>query len=137
MRPKLVPELICADIDCSLAFYTEVLGFAVLYDRPEERFAFLEREGAELMLEQSTGRRFLAAPLEHPYGRGINLQIQVSDIDALHAAVLAAGIAPYLPLEDKWYRRDDRLLGNRQFIVADPDGYLLRFFQGLGSRALE
>lgn len=137
MRPKLVPELICADIDCSLAFYTEVLGFAVLYDRPEERFAFLEREGAELMLEQSTGRRFLAAPLEHPYGRGINLQIQVSDIDALHAAVLAAGIAPYLPLEDKWYRRDDRLLGNRQFIVADPDGYLLRFFQSLGSRALE
>lgn len=137
MRAKLVPELICAEIDCSLAFYTEVLGFAVLYARPEERFAFLERDGAELMLEQSTGRRFLAAPLEHPYGRGMNLQIEVSDVDALHAAVLAAGIAPYLPLEDKWYRRDDRLLGNRQFIVADPDGYLLRFFQNLGSRALE
>lgn len=137
MRAKLVPELICAEIDCSLAFYTEVLGFAVLYARPEERFAYLTREGAELMLEQSTGRRFLAAPLEHPYGRGMNLQIEVSDVAALHAAVLAAGIAPYLPLEDKWYRRDDRLLGNRQFIVADPDGYLLRFFQGLGSRALE
>jgi hypothetical protein len=38
-------------------------------------------------------------------------------------------------LEERWYRRGDTRLGNHQFVVADPDGYLLRFFQDLGERA--
>ena len=135
MRPaKLVPELCCSDIDRSLRFYTDVLGFTVLYARPEERFAYLERDGAQLMIEQSTGRRFLAAELEYPYGRGINLQIEVAAITPLYETVQASGAPIYLPIEDRWYRRDDALLGNRQFIVQDPDGYLLRFFENLGSK---
>lgn len=132
---RLVPELICADFARSLAFYTELLGFAVRYARPEERFAYLEREGAELMIEQSVGRAFLAAPLEQPYGRGVNFQIEVGDVVALYARVGEAGCALYLPLEEKWYRRGDDEVGNRQFIVPDPDGYLLRFFQDLGMRS--
>ncbi|WP_429228778.1 bleomycin resistance protein [Inquilinus ginsengisoli] len=135
--PKLVPELYVSDIGRSRRFYTEVLGFAVLYDRPEERFAYLVREGAALMLDQPAdpGRTWLAGPLEHPYGRGVNLQIEVGDIDPLHAAVLAAE-ALLLPLEERWYRRSDAQLGQRQFVVQDPDGYLLRFCQDLGSRPL-
>ena len=133
-HPRLVPELVCSDIERSVAFYTGVLGFKVAYQREEERFAYLERESAELMLEQPAGRSFVAAQLEHPYGRGINLQIEVSDVDSLLNVVTAAAASLYLPLEEKWYRRDDVLLGNRQFIVQDPDGYLLRFFQDLGSR---
>jgi catechol 2,3-dioxygenase-like lactoylglutathione lyase family enzyme len=130
----LVPELICSDIERSLHFYVSMLGFTVLYARPEERFAYLEREGAQLMIEQPTGRAFLAGDLAHPFGRGINLQIRVSDVDALHARVYAAGLPLYLPLEEIWYRRDQVRLGNRQFIVQDPDGYLLRLYSDLGSR---
>ncbi|MBW8729249.1 MAG: VOC family protein [Inquilinus limosus] len=134
--PSLVPELYVSDIDRSRRFYTGVLGFAVLYDRPEERFAYLVREGAALMLDQPAdpGRIWLAGPLEHPYGRGINLQIEVADVDALHVAVLASGAPIERPLEERWYRRDSVLLGQRQFVVQDPDGYLLRFCQDLGSR---
>jgi catechol 2,3-dioxygenase-like lactoylglutathione lyase family enzyme len=132
---RLVPELVCADIERSLHFYTRVLGFTVSYARPEERFAVLDREGAQLMLEQPTLRAFLAAELVHPYGRGINLQIEVDDVDALHARVRAAGSPLFLDMEEKWYRRDDTEVGNRQFIVQDPDGYLLRFFQDLGARS--
>jgi catechol 2,3-dioxygenase-like lactoylglutathione lyase family enzyme len=135
-RPKLVPELICSDFNQSIAFYTDVLGFSVLYARPEDRFAYLDRDGAELMLEQPAGRRFLAGELEYPYGRGINLQIAVDDVDALYAKVEEAGAPIYLPMEEKWYRREHTLLGNRQFIVQDPDGYLLRLFQNLGSRPI-
>jgi hypothetical protein len=40
----------------------------------------------------------------------------------------------YLPPEEKWYRRGAEEVGQRQFVVADTDGYLLRFCQGLGSR---
>ncbi|WP_395681010.1 bleomycin resistance protein [Inquilinus sp.] len=136
--PKLVPELYVSDIGRSRRFYTEVLGFAVLYDRPEERFAYLERDGAALMLDQPAdpARTWLAGPLEQPYGRGINLQIEVVDIDPLHAAVLAAGAPLLLPLEERWYRRDGGQVGQRQFVVQDPDGYLLRFCQDLGSRPI-
>lgn len=134
--PKLVPELYVSDIDRSLRFYTGVLGFAVLYDRPAERFAYLDLDGAALMLDQPAdpGRLWLAGPLEPPYGRGINLQIEVADVDALNAAVLAVGAPIERPLEERWYRRRDEWLGQRQFVVQDPDGYLLRFCQPLGSR---
>jgi catechol 2,3-dioxygenase-like lactoylglutathione lyase family enzyme len=133
---KLIPELYCSDLQRSLAFYTGVLGFNVLYARPEERFAFLEREGAQLMLEQSTNpaRTWLTGELTPPFGRGINFQIEVRDVDALYAAVQAAQAPIFLAMEEKWYRRDTTLLGNRQFLVLDPDGYLLRFFQDLGAR---
>lgn len=134
MGAPLVPELVCSDIDRSLRFYRDVLGFSLRYARPEERFAYLEREGAELMLEQPTGRAFLAAEPAFPFGRGMNLQIAVSTVDALHAAVLAAGADVFLPLEESWYRRGAEEAGNRQFVVMDPDGYLLRFFQDLGAR---
>lgn len=131
---KLVPELCCSDIERSLRFYTEILGFSVAYARPEDRFAYLDREGAQIMLEQSTGRAFVAGELSHPFGRGVNFQIEVSDIAVLHSRVSASGASIFLPLEDAWYRQDQTLLGNRQFIVQDPDGYLLRFFQNLGSK---
>ena len=131
----LVPELSCADFARSLAFYTELLGFAVRYVRPEERFAYLECEGAELMIEQSVGRALLAAPLEYPYGRGVNFQIEVGDVDELYARLISARCPLYLSLEEKC-RRDAEEVGNRQFIVPDPDGYLLRFFQRLGTRPL-
>jgi catechol 2,3-dioxygenase-like lactoylglutathione lyase family enzyme len=138
MSARLVPELDVADLDRSLRFYVGVLGFAVRYARAEERFAYLDLDGAELMLEEAAGpgRRFRTAPLEPPFGRGINLQIAVPDVDAVFARAAAAGFVAVVPLEERWYRVDARELGNRQFVVADPDGYLLRPFTDLGARPL-
>jgi catechol 2,3-dioxygenase-like lactoylglutathione lyase family enzyme len=130
MGPKLVPEIDVADLAASLRFYVEVCGFAVAYERPEEGFAYLEREGAELMLQAAAGpgRRFRTAPLEHPYGRGVNLQIEVADAGALHASVVAAGVEPLIDLERRPYLVRGTEVTSEQFVVADPDGYLLRFF---------
>lgn len=93
---------------------------------------------AELMLEQPTrsSRTFLAAPLTHPRGIGINLQIAATDVEALCKRCQDAGLNVLLSLEERWYRRGDTELGNRQFVVADPDGYLLRFAEDLGQREL-
>jgi catechol 2,3-dioxygenase-like lactoylglutathione lyase family enzyme len=134
--PRLVPELDVDDLERSLAFYVNVIGFRVLFARPEERFAYLDLDGVHLMLEEVGGscRLFSEAPLEHPYGRGVNLQIQVADVEAIHTKVLAGGFTMPIPLEDRWYRQNKIENGNRQFVVADPDGYLLRFFTGLGQR---
>ncbi|WP_421865264.1 VOC family protein [Parvibaculum sp.] len=134
----LVPELYVSDFDRSLAFYRDRLGFGLVYMRAEERFAFLEREGAQLMIEQpqDPSRTWLKGEESCPYGRGINFQIRVDDADALAASIAAAGISLFLPLEEKWYRRDGELLGNRQFVAEDPDGYLLRFYSDLGTRPI-
>jgi lactoylglutathione lyase len=133
--PRLTPELICSDLEVSLAFY-HLLGFQIGYDRPQERFAYLERDGADLMLEQplSRGRLHPRVELDHPYGRGINLTIDVDDVDQLHVAVLSAGHELFLPLEERWYERATDAVGVRQFAVQDPDGYLLRISQHLGTR---
>ena len=37
-------------------------------------------------------------------------------------------------MEENWYRQDDKLLGNKEFLVQDPDGYLFRFSEDLGSK---
>jgi hypothetical protein len=113
-----------------------LLGFRVLYTRPEERFAFLDLGGAELMLEQphTKDRLWPKAELTKPFGRGVNFEIQVPDVDKLHAILVSAAIECFLPLEEKWYRRDDQEIGVRQFAVQDPDGYLIRLSQFLGTR---
>jgi catechol 2,3-dioxygenase-like lactoylglutathione lyase family enzyme len=136
--PSLVPELDVTDLERSLAIYVDVLGFRRQFIRPEERFAYLIREDVHLMLEEAggPGRRFHAAPLEFPLGRGMNLQIKVADVDALYADVRRSGLIIHIPLEERWYRQDQAEAGNRQFVVADPDGYLLRFFSNLGRRPL-
>jgi catechol 2,3-dioxygenase-like lactoylglutathione lyase family enzyme len=130
MRPKLVPELDVADLARALRFYVDVCGFRVDYERPEEGFAYLEREGAELMLQAADGpgRRFRTAPLEHPFGRGVILQIEVSDAGGLHVAMLEAGAEPLIGLERRTYRVRGEEVKTEQFVVADEDGYLLRFF---------
>jgi catechol 2,3-dioxygenase-like lactoylglutathione lyase family enzyme len=136
--PGLVPELDVSDLAQSLEFYVGLIGFVVRYERPEERFAYLTLDRAHLMLEEAAGpgRRFRPAPLEHPYGRGVNFQIAVADAAALHERVLAAGFVPLMPIEERWYRLDRGEIGLRQFAVADPDGYLLRFATQLGLRSL-
>lgn len=132
----IVPELYVSDLTRSLAFYVGVIGFRVRYARPEERFVYLELDGAELMLEQPTlsERTFLAGELVFPYGRGMNLSVPVPDADAVYGRVKQANASILLPLEERWYQQNSQEAGNRQFVVADPDGYLLRLVQSLGYR---
>ncbi len=136
---SLVPELAVSDWSRSRRFYCDILGFRALYDRPEEGFSCLTLGEAALMIDQvGLGRTFDSghAPDAYPFGRGLNLQIIVPDVAPLLAALAGAGVRLFLPLEDRWYRRDQTEVGNRQFVVADPDGYLLRFAQALGVRPI-
>lgn len=134
--PALVPELDVSDLVRSLSVYRHVFGFHLLFSRPNEAFANLAIGDAHLMLQEAEGpgRRFRTAPLYPPYGRGVNLQIAVPDVTACHRRVEDAGLPIVVAVEDRWYRQDDVERGQRQFVVADPDGYLLRFVQELGVR---
>lgn len=134
----LVPELAVRDWHVSLDFYCRLLGFSMVYDRPpEEGFAFLVIGEAQLMIDQvGVGRDFDNAPREHSYGRGLNLQIKVPALNPILDRLHDAGVALFLEPEERWYRSGQRELGQRQFVVADPDGYLLRLCEGLGDRPL-
>lgn len=133
-RPSLVPELLVRDIRRSLDFYCGCCGFTVLYQRPQEHFAYLQRQGAEIMLDQiGATRDWAAAELHYPFGRGMNLEIAVDDIMPIYQK-LNGTPQIFMQPEEKWYGTDKGEIGVRQFIAQDPDGYLLRFSQRLGAR---
>ena len=87
----LVPELLVADLGRSQEFYCGLCGFALRFARPEDGFAYLDLGGAQIMLEELAEEVWITAPLERPFGRGINLQIEVEDIAPLAARLVALG----------------------------------------------
>ena len=73
---KLIPELSVKDITRSKEFYLEILEFQLIYERVTEKFAFISLNGAQIMIEKCNGH-WQTGELKHPYGRGINFQIEV------------------------------------------------------------
>ena len=104
--PPIVPELDVADLERSLATYEGLLGLRRVVARPEERFASLVREGAYLMLQEAAGPgwRFRTAPRAFPFGRDVNFRIEVSDGDALHAAMTRSSLVVHVAFEERWCR---------------------------------
>ncbi len=132
---KLIPELSVTNIDKSLQFYTKTLGFTIEYSRPEDKFYFLSYEDAQIMIEEINDH-WWTGELEHPFGRGINVQIEVSDVSVLIERLEESDVALFRPLKESWYRGEDTEFGRIEFLVQDPDGYLLRFAQSIGERKL-
>lgn len=133
---KLIPELVVLSLKETHSFYCNILDFSISYERPEDGFLFLEREGVQLMFEEFglANRHFINGALEKPFGRGVNFQIEVSNIQDLYERCLSYKVEFHQDLEEAWYRQDALLLGNKQFVISDPDGYLLRFFQDIGKK---
>jgi len=132
--PALTPELLVHNLSTSLGFYCDLLGFKVLFERVEQGFVAIGLGEAALMLEQIADNLdnddpWVVGPLDAPLGRGINLQITVDDIELLYQRLLSSGQRLRLPLEDVSYQAGAQLLNVRQFMLQDPDGYLLRFSQ--------
>ncbi|MFC6160585.1 bleomycin resistance protein [Kribbella jiaozuonensis] len=136
-EPSLVPELLVGDVARSLEFWCGLCGFAVEYQREEEGFAYVVRGSAHVMLEQQgAGRNWVTGPLERPLGRGINFQINVPDLAPILSALTAADHPLFMQPETKWYRvSPQEETGVNQFLVTDPDGYLIRFQSSLGRRS--
>ncbi len=127
---KLVPELYCEDIEVTKKFYVEIFGFEIKYERVEDQFAYFTLDGVDIMAEgiNGVGRRWLTDKLEKPFGRGVNFQWDVTEIDSLYARVLdIAADSIYLEMETNEYQCADEVAVQKQFIVQDPDGYLFRF----------
>ena len=131
---RLVPELTVSDFDASLRFYTEVLGFQIMYRREDPAFAYLDLDGIQFMLEAFQEDGWNTGILTKPYGRGVNFQIELADIQPVLEALELADYPLFRPVAEGWYETAEGLSGQKEFLVQDPDGYLLRFCQDLGEK---
>jgi ribosomal protein S18 acetylase RimI-like enzyme/catechol 2,3-dioxygenase-like lactoylglutathione lyase family enzyme len=132
---KLVPELLVSDIGTSIEFWCDRLGFKIAYQRPEEKFTYLERpEGAQIMLSQRSGK-WETGPLDQPYGRGAMFQVYVASVEPVERSLEAAGWPLYAGPRQVWRKVGDRQSGQREIFVLDPDGYLVMVAHELGYRS--
>ena len=126
----LIPELSVKDLQATKKFYLEILGFTLEYERSESKFIFVSYGKAQIMLEQINGY-WATGPLERPFGRGINFQIDCNDVETLSKKILAKGYELYQAVEEVSYRVNRIDHRKKEFLVQDPDGYLLRFSQSM------
>lgn len=133
---KLIPELTVSNLVESLKFY-KTAGFKIEYERPENKFSFISIGEIQFMLqEDSDSDKWDVAPLSYPYGNGINFQLEVDDVEKVYNSLKENNYKIAYEMEENWYRQDNRLLGNKEFLVQDPDGYLLRFSEDLGEKQI-
>lgn len=130
---KLIPELSVTDINKSLKFYIDILMFKLEYERKEDKFALLTLDDAQIMIEEVNGY-WETGSLEYPFGRGVNFQIEVNNVDELYNNIKAHNYPIKIEMQENWYRVDDKLVGQKEFLIMDLDGYLLRFIQEVGEK---
>ena len=133
---KNIPELSVTNLENSLNFY-KTAGFKVEYDRPENKFAFISLSEIQFMLQEiADNDKWDVAPLSYPFGNGINFQLEVENLDEIYNSFKNSNYKITFDIEENWYRQDNKLLGNKEFLIQDPDGYLLRFSEDLGEKEI-
>ena len=122
---SLIPELSVSNIEKSVEFYKKI-GFKVIYKRLENKFCFLELEHNQLMIEEINDN-WNTAILEYPFGRGINISMSVLDIEKMYNNLKDKNIEIFIELECHTYKVNEVIYKDKEFLIQDPDGYLLRF----------
>ncbi len=135
---QMIPEFDVFNLEDSLHFYVDLIGFHVEYDRPEDKFAFLQFGDVQFMIQEidSENMKWNTGELKYPLGIGINFQIDVTNIDEIYDRLKKDDYEIFVQMEDHWYRKDNVLMGCREFLVQDPNGFVLRFSQDLESKQI-
>jgi catechol 2,3-dioxygenase-like lactoylglutathione lyase family enzyme len=115
------PFFIVSNVEQSIAFYRDQLGFEARFRQPEQNpfFAIIGRDGAQIFIKSQKDVAPLPNSKRHPFLRW-DAFVYAPDPDALAAQFAEHGAAFSSPLENT---HD----GLRGFEVCDPDGYVLFF----------
>ena len=122
---SLIPELSVSNIETSKKFYKN-LGFKIVYERPENKFCFIQLENNQIMIEENNNN-WNVGKMEYPYGNGINISMSVNNVENLYEQLKAKDIKFFIDFNMNEYRVDNKLFQDKEFLLQDPDGYLLRF----------
>ena len=123
---KMIPELSVFDIEQTKRFYND-LEFKIEYERPEEKFVFMSFQDSQFMFEQIHDNGWNIGKLIYPLGRGINFSIAVDDIEGLYKLVKTLNLEIYRELNRSIYQVNGTEETQTEFLIQDPNGYLLRF----------
>jgi len=120
---KLTPNLVVSNVERSVAFYRDILGFTLTQKVPDESplvFAIVQSGDVEVFLNApEPAVAEYPAFKSRPIGGTLTLFMEVDGIKSLHDA-LAGRVTVVMPLERKWY-------GVTEFAITDPDGYVITF----------
>ena len=123
---NLIPELSVFDILQTKKFYKE-LGFKIEYERQKEKFIFMSFQDSQFMFEQIHDDGWNTGELSYPLGRGINFSIAVEDVEELYKLVKTLNFEIYRELTRNQYQVNGAEELQIEFLIQDPNGYLLRF----------
>ena len=122
---SLIPELSVSNIENSIKFYISI-GFRIVYERKKDKFCFLELEGNQIMIEQINDN-WNTGILEYPFGRGINISMSIKNIDQYYEKIRENNIEIFRDIKTNRYQVNNIFFEDIEFLIQDPDGYLLRF----------
>lgn len=118
---QIAPHLAVEDVDASLAFYRDGLGFTVASSRGEygETFrAMLQRDGVTVVLQRNDLGDKAARLARHTWG-DVVLYVYCTNAQSEWADLKDRGVEV-----GDIDRTED---GMDEFVVRDPDGYVLVF----------
>jgi catechol 2,3-dioxygenase-like lactoylglutathione lyase family enzyme len=120
---QLVIEILVKDLRRAINFYSK-LGFKLL--RETKDFAEITWEDHRLFLAEPSAFHD-ATPSKHlpePGSPIANIRVMVPNVDDYWKLVNEMGATIILPIGDRYY-------GLRDFTIADPDGFGVRFASSL------
>lgn len=123
---SLIPELSVIDIEESKKFYIDILGFKLEYERPEDKFALLSLGDIQIMIEEINGY-WNTGELKYPFGRGVNFEMKVPNVDEIRDNLVKNNIELFRDITISEYESNGRIIVQKEFLVQDINGYLLRF----------
>ena len=112
------PQFLVADLDRSIGFYTERLGFDLDF-RYEHFYAGIVRDGHSIHLKLADApcnEREFRLKNEH-----LDVTLTVDDIQSAYEDAQSKSAPVIQPLREMPY--------GHEFYVSDPDGYILAFVQ--------
>jgi catechol 2,3-dioxygenase-like lactoylglutathione lyase family enzyme len=119
--PGISPFFIVSNVEETIAFYRDKLGFETRFREPDQNpfFAVIGRDGAQILVKSDKDVSPLPNSKRHPFMRW-DAYVFAPAPDALAAEFADHGTAFSEPLKDT---HD----GLRGFEICDPDGYVLFF----------
>ncbi len=115
------PFFIVSNVNHTIEFYRDKLGFETMFQEPEQNpfFAIIRRDSAQIFVKSEAGISPSPNASRHPFMRW-DAYVYVQDPDALAAEFAERSATLSVPLQDT---HEDL----RGFEICDPDGYVLFF----------
>ena len=117
--------LTVADVAASVDYYCRQLGLFKLEWNAAPQFAMLRVIGGQStlgLLSWTQAEKEGAERLSRAQARAVHVELSTDDLDALHADLVARGVAVDVPPHDEPWER--------AMTAFDPDGYSVEMAQG-------